>query len=144
MAGETSSSRQKRQRHVEEECENGGGDAAVARSGTLVDVDLLRCPVCSDSLTIPIFRCDNGHIACSSCCTKMKNVCPDCGDSIGDFRCLIMEKILEAFIVGRGFLFDLHLLDCPVCSNALTAPIFQVLSSYFHDCSPYIRMLIEK
>ncbi|XP_020865653.1 LOW QUALITY PROTEIN: E3 ubiquitin-protein ligase SINA-like 1 [Arabidopsis lyrata subsp. lyrata] len=162
LAGEASCSRRKRQQVpsiVEEEGENGVGDV-VAQSGTLFELDLLDCPVCCHALTSPIFQCDNGHIACSSCCTNLRNKCPACTLPIGEFRCLIMEKVVEAVIVPcpntkhgctdddeeeeegengggtrtgdvvksearSGTLFDLHLLDCPVCSNALTSSIFQ-------------------
>ena len=34
-------------------------------------------------------------------------------------------------VVRSGTLFELDLLDCPICCNALTIPIFQVFSSYF-------------
>ena len=93
------------------------------------------------------YQCDNGHIACSSCCTEMSNKCPICTLPIGKHRCKIMEKVVEAVIIpcpnakhgctddeeegenGGGTLLDLHLLDCPACYNAFTSPIFQVLSS---------------
>ncbi|CAL9239565.1 unnamed protein product, partial [Arabidopsis halleri] len=158
LAGEASCSRQKKQQVpsiVEEEGENGGGDVVV-RSGTLFELDLLDCPTCCHALTSPIFQCDNGHIACSSCCTNLRYKCPACTLPIGEFRCLVMEKVVEGVIVScpnaqhgctddedeeecetgggtavvisearLGTLLDLHLLDCPVCSNALTSPIFQ-------------------
>ncbi|EOA34069.1 hypothetical protein CARUB_v10021568mg [Capsella rubella] len=109
MAGEASSSRQKRQRLKrqrlkrqrlveEEEEENGGGDV-VAGSGTLFDLNLLDCPVCSNALTSSIFQCDNGHIACSSCCTKLRHICPSCTLPIGIYRCRIMEEVVKAIIV---------------------------------------------
>ncbi|KAG7650773.1 Seven-in-absentia protein TRAF-like domain [Arabidopsis thaliana x Arabidopsis arenosa] len=98
---EASSSRPKRQRVpsiVEEEGENGGGDVVV-RSGTLFELDLLDCPICCNALTIPIFQCDKGHIACSSCCTNVSNKCPYCSLAIGNYRSRIMERVVEAFIV---------------------------------------------
>ncbi|EOA34770.1 hypothetical protein CARUB_v10022345mg [Capsella rubella] len=101
MAGEATSSRRKRQRLVEEEeeeGENSGGDV-VARSGTLLDLELLDCPVCFDSLTKPIFRCDSGHIACQSCCKKQRYKCSACYLPIGNYRCRILETVVEAVIV---------------------------------------------
>ncbi|KAL1215281.1 E3 ubiquitin-protein ligase SINA-like 2 [Cardamine amara subsp. amara] len=100
-AGEASSSRRKRQRVpsiVEDEAGNSGGDE-VARSGTLFELDLLDCSICCNALTIPVFQCDNGHIACSSCCTKMRQKCPSCTLPIGHYRSRIMEKIVKAIIV---------------------------------------------
>lgn len=41
-------------------------------------------------------QCENGHIACSSCCNKLKNKCPSCFWPIGYNRCRAIEKVLEA------------------------------------------------
>lgn len=41
-------------------------------------------------------QCENGHVACSSCCTKLKNKCPSCSWPIGYNRCRALEKVLEA------------------------------------------------
>ncbi|CAE5963144.1 unnamed protein product [Arabidopsis arenosa] len=173
LAGEASCSRQKKQQVpsiVEEEGENGVGDV-VARSGTLFELDLLDCHVCCHALTSPIFQCDNGHIACSSCCTELRNKCPACTLPIGKYRCKIMEKVVEAVIVPcpngctdddeeeegengggtrtgdvvksaarSGTLLDLHLLDCPVCSNALTSSIFQCDNGHIACSSCCIEM----
>ncbi|KAF2602744.1 hypothetical protein F2Q70_00025670 [Brassica cretica] len=68
-------------------------------SGTLLDLDLLDCPVCCHALTNPIFQCDNGHIACSSCCTNLRNKCPSCTLPIGACRNRIMERVVEAVTV---------------------------------------------
>ncbi|KAL1207003.1 E3 ubiquitin-protein ligase SINA-like 10 [Cardamine amara subsp. amara] len=64
-------------------------------SVTLLDPDVLDCPICCEALKIPIFQCDNGHLACSSCCTKVRNRCPSCTLPIGYIRCRGMEKVLE-------------------------------------------------
>ncbi|KAG2321526.1 hypothetical protein Bca52824_014739 [Brassica carinata] len=71
----------------------------VVRSGTLLELDLLDCPVCCQALTTPIFQCDNGHIACSSCCTNLRNRCPSCTLPIGVYRNRMMERIVQAIIV---------------------------------------------
>ncbi|ESQ28691.1 hypothetical protein EUTSA_v10018712mg [Eutrema salsugineum] len=124
VVGEASSSRQKRPRlpsTIEDEVErveeeqggNGGGTASVnrnvdgdevittteVRSGTLFNLNLLDCPICCHALTSDIFQCDNGHIACSSCCTKLRNKCPFCTFPIGNYRCRAMERIVEAIMV---------------------------------------------
>lgn len=41
-------------------------------------------------------QCRNGHIACSSCCCKIKNVCPSCSLSVGYIRCRAIENVLES------------------------------------------------
>ncbi|XP_034229537.1 uncharacterized protein LOC117638536 [Prunus dulcis] len=64
---------------------------------TLTDPELFDCPICCEPLTIPVYQCDqNGHIACSSCRTKINNKCPSCSGFIGFSRCRAMEKALES------------------------------------------------
>ncbi|KAL6544402.1 hypothetical protein OROMI_023264 [Orobanche minor] len=63
---------------------------------TLLDYRILDCPVCLEPLSIPIFQCKNGHIACCSCCTKMKNKCGKCSLQIGSMRCRAFERIVES------------------------------------------------
>ncbi|PKI68421.1 hypothetical protein CRG98_011218 [Punica granatum] len=41
-------------------------------------------------------RCENGHVACTSCCVKMANKCPSCLMPIGYNRCRALEKVLES------------------------------------------------
>ncbi|CAN7059592.1 hypothetical protein IGI04_015791 [Brassica rapa subsp. trilocularis] len=72
------------------------GDGAKKRSLMLLDSDLLDCPICYEPLTVPIFQCDNGHLACSSCCPKLSNKCHACASPIGDKRCRAMENVLES------------------------------------------------
>ncbi|XP_056855414.1 E3 ubiquitin-protein ligase SINA-like 2 [Raphanus sativus] len=102
FTGEASTSHhQKRQRRLPStvEEEEKVGDVTEARSRTMFDLDLLDCPVCFHALTNPIFQCDNGHIACSSCCLKLRSKCPACALPIGNYRCRIMERVVEAIIV---------------------------------------------
>ncbi|KAH0933188.1 hypothetical protein HID58_010305, partial [Brassica napus] len=40
--------------------------------------------------------CDNGHLACSSCCPKLKNKCPSCALPVGHSRCRAMETLLKS------------------------------------------------
>ncbi|KAL6209905.1 hypothetical protein ACLB2K_020844 [Fragaria x ananassa] len=63
----------------------------------LTDPGLLDCPICCEPLTVPVFQCDqNGHIACSLCCSKIKNKCPFCTCPIGSNRCRAIEKVVES------------------------------------------------
>ncbi|ESQ47279.1 hypothetical protein EUTSA_v10027852mg [Eutrema salsugineum] len=68
-------------------------------SATLFDLNILDCPVCFEALTIPIFQCDNGHLACSSCCAKLSDKCPSCASPIGHIRCRAMESVLESTLI---------------------------------------------
>ena len=45
------------------------------------------------------FQCDNGHLACSSCCPELSNKCPTCASPVGDNRCRAMESVLESILV---------------------------------------------
>ncbi|CAL9022573.1 unnamed protein product [Prunus brigantina] len=64
---------------------------------TLTDPELFDCPICCEPLTIPVYQCDqNGHIACSSCRTKIDDKCPSCSGFIGFSRCRAIEKALES------------------------------------------------
>ncbi|KAL5809983.1 hypothetical protein ACOSQ3_026679 [Xanthoceras sorbifolium] len=65
-------------------------------SVTLTDPEVLDCFICFDPLTIPVFQCENGHVACSSCCSKLRNKCPSCCLPIGYNRCRAIEKVLES------------------------------------------------
>ncbi|PIA32959.1 hypothetical protein AQUCO_04200001v1 [Aquilegia coerulea] len=50
--------------------------------------------------TNPDSMCENGHIACSPCCTKLGNKCPSCSWPIGYNRCLAIEKVIESIKVS--------------------------------------------
>uniref|UniRef100_A0A0D3BZJ5 RING-type E3 ubiquitin transferase n=1 Tax=Brassica oleracea var. oleracea TaxID=109376 RepID=A0A0D3BZJ5_BRAOL len=68
------------------------------RTGIL-NLDVLSCPICVEPFTIPIFQCDNGHLACSSCCPKLRNKCPSCSWPVGHSRCRAMETVLESISI---------------------------------------------
>ncbi|PRQ48526.1 putative aminoacyltransferase, E1 ubiquitin-activating enzyme [Rosa chinensis] len=80
----------------------GNSSTSASREGsniviTLTDPGLLDCPICFEPLTVPVFQCDqNGHIACSLCCTKINNKCPSCSGPIRSNRCRAIEKVLES------------------------------------------------
>ncbi|XP_023643332.1 E3 ubiquitin-protein ligase SINA-like 2 [Capsella rubella] len=94
-AGEASSSRRKRQRLIFIE----STDDDMIHTGTLLELDLLDCPICCHPLTSPIFQCVNGHIVCSSCRPKLGNKCPSCTLTIGNNRSRIAERLVEAVLV---------------------------------------------
>ncbi|CAA7055659.1 unnamed protein product [Microthlaspi erraticum] len=68
-------------------------------SAMLLDLEALNCPICYDALTSSIFQCDNGHLACSTCCSKLKNKCPSCTLPVGHSRCRAMERVIQSVIV---------------------------------------------
>ncbi|KAL4582463.1 hypothetical protein LXL04_007013 [Taraxacum kok-saghyz] len=75
-------------------------NATGALHVVLTDPDVLDCPICLDPLSTPVFQCENGHIACSSCCTKVKRKCPSCCMPIGYNRCRAIEKVLESIKIS--------------------------------------------
>lgn len=68
----------------------------------LMDPEVLDCSICMEPLSPPVFQCENGHIACSTCCTKLGNKCPSCTRPIGHNRCLAIEKVIESIKVACG------------------------------------------
>ncbi|CAK7338731.1 unnamed protein product [Dovyalis caffra] len=62
----------------------------------LSDPEVLDCPICCETLSIPVFQCENGHTACSSCSEKLLHKCPSCAMPIGYNRCRAIEKVLES------------------------------------------------
>ncbi|XP_050229439.1 E3 ubiquitin-protein ligase SINA-like 10 [Mercurialis annua] len=60
------------------------------------DTELLDCPICYEPFTVPIYQCENGHTACSSCCQRIANKCPSCALPIGSIRCRAIENVLES------------------------------------------------
>lgn len=60
------------------------------------DLDFLDCPICLEPLGLPVFQCKNGHTACKSCCTKMRNKCGTCSLQIGHIRCRAIETVIES------------------------------------------------
>ncbi|KAL8117942.1 E3 ubiquitin-protein ligase SINA-like 7 [Apium graveolens] len=73
-----------------------GGSTSERVAAILSDTDVLDCAICFEPFAIPVYQCDNGHTACSSCCGKLRNKCPSCCSPIGYNRCRALEKVLEA------------------------------------------------
>ncbi|EOA21278.1 hypothetical protein CARUB_v10001631mg [Capsella rubella] len=88
------------------------------RSTMQMDLDILGCPICLGKLTIPIFQCENGHLACSSCCPKLMNKCPSCALPIGHIRCRAMESVLSSISI-----------PCPNTKFGCTEYVFYGLES---------------
>lgn len=46
--------------------------------------------------TCMAIQCENGHVTCSSCSTKISNKCPSCSMPIGYNRCRAIERVLDS------------------------------------------------
>ncbi|KAG0602562.1 hypothetical protein M758_10G023300 [Ceratodon purpureus] len=65
-----------------------------------LDLDTLGCPLCNLLLSPPVLQCYNGHTMCQSCYEQLtEKQCPSCSLPIGDYRCNIVEKIIESLEV---------------------------------------------
>ncbi|KAJ4706973.1 E3 ubiquitin-protein ligase [Melia azedarach] len=62
----------------------------------LTDAEIFDCPICNETLTAPVFQCQNGHIACELCFAKIKNSCPSCRLPLGHNRNRAIEKVLQS------------------------------------------------
>ncbi|KAL7615344.1 hypothetical protein Lser_V15G07348 [Lactuca serriola] len=89
------------------------------------DPDVLDCPICLESLCSPIYQCENGHIACSCCCSKSNHKCPSCCLPIGFNRCRAMEKLVNSITV-----------DCENKKYGCTEPlIYHMKAQHEQVCS---------
>ncbi|KAE8718728.1 ATP-dependent Clp protease proteolytic subunit 3 [Hibiscus syriacus] len=142
--GEEEASEGAEESEREEELEESGADKGpmspqTARDGsisvTLTDPEVLDCFICYEALSIPVFQCENGHIACSTCCIKMRNRCPSCSTPIGYSRCRAIEKVLESVKVScqnlkygckEAFSYSLkqkHEKACPFAPCSCSCPL---------------------
>lgn len=56
----------------------------------------LKCPLCKNFYTTPIYQCSNGHSFCSSCTDRLRE-CSECTISmINKFRNIALERMLES------------------------------------------------
>ncbi|GMI66191.1 hypothetical protein like AT5G37930 [Hibiscus trionum] len=162
--GEDEASEGAEESEGEEELEESGAEQGAmtppaTRDGsisiTLTDPEVLDCSICYEALTIPVFQCENGHIACSTCCIKIRNRCPSCSTPIGYSRCRAIEKVLESVKVScqntkygckEAFSYNLkqkHEKACPFapCSCPLPECCFEGssedLSAHFGNVHKY-------
>ncbi|MED6205209.1 hypothetical protein PIB30_015769 [Stylosanthes scabra] len=103
----TTYTRGRKRKHVDEPQQQEQAAPAPAPSSTqgrsftfqLSEPDVLDCPICFDPLTIPVYQCENGHVACSTCCIRLEEKCPTCCLPIGSIRVRVLEKLLESMKV---------------------------------------------
>ncbi|EEC80479.1 hypothetical protein OsI_22706 [Oryza sativa Indica Group] len=61
-----------------------------------IDPDVLDCSICFESLRPPLYQCQNGHVACFSCWSKLSNKCHICSRDAKFARNIALEKIVES------------------------------------------------
>ena len=71
-----------------------GTETAGIKSSEDIREDL-ECPICFKiPRTTPIYQCEQGHIHCKTCHSRLQN-CPVCRGPIGNTRNLVVEKIIS-------------------------------------------------
>lgn len=73
--------------------DTGGGDADGAIS-VRIDPEVLDCSICFEPLRPPLYQCQNGHVACVSCWSRL-NKCHICHEH-NFVRNIALEKIVES------------------------------------------------
>ncbi|KAK1653806.1 hypothetical protein QYE76_071611 [Lolium multiflorum] len=71
----------------------GDGDAGISMR---IDPDLLDCSICFEPLCPPLYQCQNGHVACFSCWSRLSNKCHVCSHDAIFARNIALEKIVES------------------------------------------------
>ncbi|XP_047083247.1 E3 ubiquitin-protein ligase SINA-like 10 [Lolium rigidum] len=61
-----------------------------------IDPDLLDCSICFEPLCPPLYQCQNGHVACISCWSRLNNKCHVCSNNAIFTRNIALEKIVES------------------------------------------------
>uniref|UniRef100_A0ACD5VL38 Uncharacterized protein n=1 Tax=Avena sativa TaxID=4498 RepID=A0ACD5VL38_AVESA len=101
---------------VEKELGAGQDGTATAAEGGMpeneisvkIDSEVLRCRICLDSLKPPVFKCEAGHVLCSVCMEKLREVgcalrlgifCNLCCKNTSYSRCIEVEQFLDAIKV---------------------------------------------
>ncbi|PWA83528.1 Aminotransferase-like mobile domain-containing protein [Artemisia annua] len=64
----------------------------------LTNLDIFYCSTCFKPLCRPVIQCEKGHLSCSSCCSKMKKICPLCYTSTGCYS-KGLENIIDTAII---------------------------------------------
>ncbi|KAF5275362.1 hypothetical protein FQR65_LT04190 [Abscondita terminalis] len=55
-------------------------------------LSVLECPVCLDTISPPVYQCDNGHLVCLRCRTRTER-CPVCRIRLTKGRSLLAEQV---------------------------------------------------
>ncbi|KAL6646592.1 hypothetical protein ACP70R_015669 [Stipagrostis hirtigluma subsp. patula] len=85
-----------REREVEVEGAAGCGAEADGGISVRIDPDVLDCSICFEPLRPPLYQCQNGHVACFSCWSRLCNKCHICSHDANFARNIALEKIVES------------------------------------------------
>ncbi|CAL4899495.1 unnamed protein product [Urochloa decumbens] len=61
-----------------------------------IDPDVLDCSICFEPLRPPLYQCQNGHVACFSCWSRLTNKCHICSHGSNFARNIALEKVVES------------------------------------------------
>ncbi|KAJ1265206.1 hypothetical protein BS78_08G061600 [Paspalum vaginatum] len=61
-----------------------------------IDPDVLDCSICFEPLRPPLYQCQNGHVACFSCWSRLTNKCHICSHEANFVRNIALEKVVES------------------------------------------------
>jgi len=61
-----------------------------------IDPDVLDCSICFEPLRPPLYQCQNGHVACFSCWSRLTNKCHICSNEANFTRNIALEKVVES------------------------------------------------
>ncbi|CAN6342806.1 unnamed protein product [Urochloa humidicola] len=61
-----------------------------------IDPDVLDCSICFEPLRPPLYQCQNGHVACFSCWSRLTNKCHICSHEANFARNIALEKVVES------------------------------------------------
>ncbi|TKW28497.1 hypothetical protein SEVIR_3G327500v4 [Setaria viridis] len=61
-----------------------------------IDPDVLDCSICFEPLQPPLYQCQNGHVACFSCWSRLTNKCHICSYDANFARNIALEKVVES------------------------------------------------
>ncbi|PNT78364.1 hypothetical protein BRADI_1g78140v3 [Brachypodium distachyon] len=75
---------------------DGDGEPGTGGISMRIDTDLLDCSICFEPLSPPLYQCQNGHVACFSCWSRLSNKCHVCSHDAIFARNIALEKIVES------------------------------------------------
>ncbi|CAN6342808.1 unnamed protein product [Urochloa humidicola] len=61
-----------------------------------IDPDVLDCSICFEPLRPPLYQCQNGHVACFPCWSRLTNKCHICSHEANFARNIALEKVVES------------------------------------------------
>ncbi|OAY77661.1 E3 ubiquitin-protein ligase SINA-like 10 [Ananas comosus] len=87
----------------EEEEEEDRGEEKGEAIRVMIDPDVLDCSICFEPLRPPLYQCQKGHAACSSCWSLRNNKCHICLRRVTLSRIFSLEKLVESIAVSCSY-----------------------------------------